>query len=334
MAKEGILLESGTNEMELLEFIVGSQGFGVNVAKIQAIEPYDRKRVTRIPNAHPSVAGMLLFREKTIPLIDLTTELDMVDKQTQKSDSQEGAEPPTRIVLAMEFNRMAAAFLVDGVNRIHRISWEQISPLSPLFVEHAADFTGSVQLEGRDILIVDVEKIVAEVLPAEHEAAKPGDENWSPYEYERAGIKIILAEDSGTIRNMLLDVLKNGNYTDVESFDNGGDALSAINERVAKAKQTNTPLPEHLNIVISDIEMPKMDGLALCKRIKQEMCITGLPIIMFSSLINEQMIEKCKSVGADAYISKPQFGELVNLLDKLCFTEGSAKSETEAIITV
>ncbi len=324
MDNQGILLESGTNEMELLEFFIGNQGIGVNVAKIQAIEPYAQERVTKVPLAHEAVAGMLLFRDRTIPLIDLTKQLNVQSRPTNSTGAEETNVEEKRIVLAMEFNNMATAFLVDGVNRIHRISWKQISPLSAVFAQHSPDFTGSVQIEGREILIVDVEKIVAELLPQTCPSKSRASDDWNPFEEDRSLVKIILAEDSHTIRSLLEGVLASDNYTNVQSFDNGQEAFETVVAAVKTAQEQGEPLSKHLGVVITDIEMPQMDGLALCKQVKEISSGQHLPIIMFSSLINEQMRLKCLSVGADACISKPQFGELVKLLDKLCLEPAMA----------
>ena len=184
MAKDGILLESGTNEVEILEFVLDDQHFGVNVLKIQAIEQFDPARVTRIQLAHPSVVGTLLFRDSCITLVDLTKEMNSapdreetvepeisravdtvttseledgtpapVSEAASTSVDTETGESSAKLVLVMEFNDMKTAFLVDGVNRIHRVSWESISPLSAFLSSTDSKFTGSLQIDGREILV-------------------------------------------------------------------------------------------------------------------------------------------------------------------------------------
>ncbi len=320
MAKASILLESGTNEVEVLEFVLGGQSFGVNVLKIQAIEQYDPKRVTRIHLAHPSVIGTLRFRDNCLTMIDLTKEMGageptvLSDVEDGKPSSGEGTA--TRLVLVMEFNQLKTAFLVDGVHRIHRVSWESINPMSPYLSSSESKFTGSLQIEGREILLVDMEKIVTEILPRgqfQHSVAQTEEGELTR---ARGARTILLAEDSAVLRKHVADELRKGGYTSLRTFANGRECYDEIAKMTAAADAAGREVCDDIAALISDIEMPAMDGLALCRWVKQTRQTQGLPVIMFSSLINEQIAGKCEAVGADAYISKPQFTKLVDLLDE------------------
>lgn len=320
MAKGSILLESGTNEVEVLEFILGGQSFGVNVLKIQAIEQYDPKRVTRIHLAHPSVIGTLRFREHCLTMIDLGKEIgadDHTDDSGVEAGKPENGEgTAAKLVLVMEFNQLKTAFLVHGVNRIHRISWESINPMSPFLSSSDSKFTGSLQIEGREILLVDMEKIVAEILPRgqfQHSVAQVTDEVLAS---QRAARTILLAEDSAVLRKHVSDELHRGGYTSLRTFANGRECYDELTRLTAEADAAGRPISESVAALISDIEMPAMDGLALCRWVKQTRQTQDMPVIMFSSLINDQIVGKCQAVGADAYISKPQFQQLVQLLDQ------------------
>jgi two-component system chemotaxis response regulator CheV len=314
--KDGILLECGTNEVELLEFTLGGQSFGINVLKIQAIEQFDRKRVTKMPLTDSSVPGTFLFRDRNLPLIDLGSRLNIADGRGVKEEGDTG-EDDFRIVLVTEFNEITNAFLVESVNRIHRISWDQLSPLSKVFRNYSSEFTGSVNIEGREILVVDVEKIVADTLPAEQLKFIVDPASLVPKKAARGQVKILLADDSNMIRNMIAQVLHDGGYTDVTQYDNGGDACEAVLAAKRKADAGQCDLRDEITAIITDIEMPRMDGLTFCRKVKTEMGLKTLPVVLFSSLINEQMAGKCESVGADAYITKPQFNRLVSMLDEL-----------------
>ena len=339
MANEGILLESGTNEVEILEFVVNGQPFGVNVLKIQAIEQFDPARVTQIQLSHPSVVGTLLFRESCITLIDLSAEMEdqipapeadisdavnsvlspeIVASTAQAGENIAGQSDPTgnKLTLVMEFNNMKTAFLVDGVNRIHRVSWESINPLSPFLSSTDSKFTGSMQIEEREILIVDMEKVVTEILPKGQEAFSVEIES-GPVSEERAKAIIFLAEDSAIIRDKVREELARANYTNLRTFPNGLDCYKAMTEIKEQSQIEGKPVRDFVGGLISDIEMPQMDGLALCKNIKESLGIKDVPVIMFSSLINQQIARKCEDVGSDAYITKPQFRELVELLDQM-----------------
>ena len=320
MAKEGILLESGTNEVEILEFVLNDQNFGVNVLKIQAIEQYDPARVTHIQLSHPSVIGTLLFRDSCITLVDLGREMDpgeTVCRTTRTAaDTDVNNVTGNKLVLVMEFNNLKTAFLVHGVNRIHRVSWGAINPLSAFLNTSDSKFTGSMQIEDREILIVDMEKIVTEILPKGQLQHSVVVDESSPHFAARAGKSVFLAEDSAVIREKVTSELRRSNYIDLKTFANGKECFDEITRLNQAAQAEGRPISDYIDVLISDIEMPAMDGLALCKAIKSNPTLREVPVIMFSSLINEQIARKCEDVRSDAHITKPQFAELVDLLDR------------------
>ncbi len=136
MASQEILLESGTNELEFLTFVLGNQPFGLNVLKIQSIQQYDVSTLTQIPKAHRAMLGMILYREKTIPLIDLAAALDMeTDHETNEN----------QIVIITEFNNVVNGFLVSDVNRIYRQNWENFIPLGSTLGCAGKSITGSIR---------------------------------------------------------------------------------------------------------------------------------------------------------------------------------------------
>jgi len=321
MTNESILLESGTNEVEILEFTLNGQNFGVNVLKIQAIEQHDPTRVTHIQLSHPSIVGTLLFRESCVTLVDLAREMAPdKDSDTAVDEAVNAVAGPdttpketvNKLVLVMEFNDLKTAFLVDGVNRIYRVSWEDIKPMSAFLNTPDSKFTGSMQINDHEVLIVDMEKIVTEILPAAQTRFAVQTDDDSPHFTDRATKTVFLAEDSAVIRQKVTQELGRGNYTNVKTFANGRECLDEIRRLVAQGGN----ITDFVDVLISDIEMPAMDGLALCRTIKSDHATRELPVIMFSSLINEQIAHKCDDVGADACITKPQFTELVALLDR------------------
>ncbi len=314
-SKDGILLESGTDEVEILEFLLGKQSFGVNVMKIQAIEQYDAARITRLPTQNASVAGMFLFRDHTIPLIDLGAVLDIPDADRATKD-ENGVDK--RIVLVTQFNRMTNAFLVDGVIRIHRVNWSDITPMNGVLADCSAEFTGSVYIEKREVLIVDMEKISGDFFPTEDLLDLREGHFEHPKQEQRPNVKIFLVEDSPTTRTLITGVLSKGDYTNVRIFDNGKEAHEEITTLKSTAAQEGKDICDYVNLVITDIEMPQMDGLTLCHHIKFALGLDELPVIMYSSLMKEQMSSKCRDCKADAYITKPQCGKLVEMVDRIC----------------
>ncbi len=298
-----ILLESGTNEVEMLEFILGGQSFGINVSKVTSIIQFEDELLTAIPDMPPSIMGAFMFRGETISLINLAEALH------RKPD----AENDRPLVIATEFNNFQCGLYVNGVERIHRVSWEAFVPIENSFSSETmqGSILGTIHINQKDVLIIDIESIATQLFEGlsmesnyQHDSAEIGQNK------HRNDIHVILAEDSAFIRKHILGVLNEAGYTNVTTFDNG---LSADEYIIGLKKENKRP-----DAVVSDIEMPKMDGLTLCRKIKTDYNMGDLPVVMFSSLINDQMRHKCESVGANASITKPQIAGLVKLLDEFC----------------
>ena len=310
--KREILLESGTNEMEILEFYLGTQSFGINVHKLREIIPFDPARLTCLPESPPSLLGTLLVRGETVPTVDLNAHLKRTPPPETESERR-------MIVLICEFNHCINGFVVDGVNQIHRVSWQDVHPMSNFLEVHRPRFTGSINIEGRDILIVDLEHIISEIDPqmemVYEDAVRATASQLGSLAERRGAKKLVIAEDSAIIRSGILQVLKASGYTQITSFVDGQECFDAIRGLHQKAAAAGVDLSNYLDLVITDIEMPKMDGLTLCRKVKEGLGLSNLVVIMFSSLLDEKMALKCDSVGADGYITKPQIPELVKLID-------------------
>ncbi len=310
-AKQEILLETGTNEMEIIEFYLGTQSFGINVHKLKEIIPYDEAAVTVIPGSDPGMLGTLLLRGSTIPLIDLKEHMAQTEEHLD--------DEVRRVVLVCEFNERVNGFKVDGVNMIHRVTWVDVQPMASFIDQYHPRFTGSINIEGREILIVDLEHIVAEFDPEsglDFEADLHHEEMAEKVPHSRQSKKVMMAEDSPLIRDGIERILKKSGYTDLKVFVDGEDCFNKIMELKKIAVDEGKDISEYLNLLITDIEMPRMDGLTLCKRIKDDPLLKKVKVVLFSSLINEQMKNKCDSVGADGYASKPQIPYLVRMMDQ------------------
>ena len=297
----GILLESGTNEVEIIEFYVRGQSFGVNVAKVKQIIPLDHTALSAMPQTASAFRGVYLHRDTTIPMIDLGDALRL-------EPLPDGALSP--LLLICNFNMRTMAFAIDGVNRIHRLSWSKFTPLNTFLATSCDSIIGSVNIDHREILIVDLEQIVSEYDPRV-KAMYAGDDDsvdsgTSIYEQ-----RIIMAEDSSLIRAVLEKGMRKAGFTNVSIYPNGQEALDAVTAIAKEASRRGVPLRGRLDAVVTDIEMPLMDGLTLCRKIKEELHIDVL-VMIYSSLINSQMALKCEKVGADAYFSKPNIAALVN----------------------
>jgi len=311
-----ILLESGTNEMEILEFYLAGQSFGINVQKLREIIQYEPEKTTMLPESKPSVMGTYLVRGQSISLIDLNKHLN-----PQQANDQ-GPERP--VVLVCQFNRKVTGFMVDDVNQIHRVSWEDVRPMAPFIDKFRPRFTGSINVGSKEILLVDLEHILTELDPELSkvfagtmvEKQDTTAEGLSKTE-RRQKIKLMMAEDSSIIRTGIQRVLTNSGYTQLTTFVDGDDCYQAL-KKIHEQVDSEEEFLQQLNMLITDIEMPKMDGLTLCRKVREELGLKNLKIIMFSSLITEQMAAKCTSVGANGSISKPQIPELVEMVDQFC----------------
>jgi len=303
MDKQGILVETGTNEMELLTILLDDQPFGMNVSKVQSIQQYEADKITKLPNAQPEIEGMFLYRDKTIPLLDLAKILGI------KSHSNLDNE----IIIVTEFNNFINGFKVHGVKRIYRISWQKFVPLDSI-LKNNSFFTGSVDIDDLEVLVLDLEYILSNFFPELIIESIEQEMLQLKETISREQLEIIFAEDSLTIQKTVMEILKKAGFSKITSFINGEEALHYIKNRFAKDSGQKIK-----NVVlISDIEMPKMDGLTLCRHIKQNSHYKDIFTIMFSSLINKQMIEKCKKVKADNYVTKPEVNNLIKILDKQC----------------
>lgn len=291
-----ILLESGTNELEVLEFTLGDNHYGINVAKIREILQY--MPVTPVPNTHPSVEGIFMPRDTMITVINLKNSLNL--PQTDEKG----------LFIITNFNKLNVAFHVDQVIGIHRVSWENIiKPDETLTGEHGGTATGVIKMDDRLIVILDFEAIVASISPQTGLRVNDIDEMEAR---DRSDATILIAEDSALLSKLITECLKKSGYTNLIVEENGQEAWDVI-----KAKQAKGDITKHLDCIITDIEMPLMDGHRLTKLVKSDAELRDIPVIIFSSLVNEEMRKKGEQLGADAQLTKPEIGKLVEAIDKL-----------------
>ncbi len=291
-----ILLENGTNELEVLEFTLDKNVYGINVAKIREIINYEE--VTPIPNSHPSIEGIFMPRDVLITAIDLRHYLSGVKSGTDG------------LFIVTNFNKLDIAFHVDSVVGIHRVSWKDIiKPSTAVSTPEDGICTGIVKLEEKLIVILDFEKIVTDIDP---ETGLKMAEIDALGERERNDIPILIAEDSALLNKMITQSLTKAGYQNLIRTEDGQKAWNVI--RGFRDKGT---LDENVRCVITDIEMPLMDGHRLTKLIKDCDETKHLPVIIFSSLVNDEMRRKGEELGANAQLSKPEIGNLVKVIDSL-----------------
>ena len=295
--KKEILLESGTNEIEILEFTIDGKHYGINVAKIFNLMEY--REVIPMPNSNPFVKGIFKNREQVLTLINLPAYLGHNDRPDQPND----------IFIVTNFNKSLAAFHVHTVEEIHRISWEKIEK-PDLAIYGSADglATGIARIDERLVTIVDFEKILTEISPAQGIQVSDVDKMGPRTRSEKP---ILIAEDSLMLEKLIIECLTKAEYNNIITTTNGDEAWKKLQE----FKELGGSIEDHVRLVITDLEMPKMDGHRLIKLIREDSSLSHLPIVVFSSLISPEMRRKGEELGATAQVSKPEIAGLVRLID-------------------
>lgn len=293
-----ILMESGTNELEVLEFMIGNNHYGINVAKIKEIVPFNV--VTPVPNSHPSVEGIFMPRDLMITVVDLARVINARPSEDESKD----------MFIITNFNKLNVAFHVHKVVGIHRVSWADIiTPDSTISTADNGIATGIVKIDGQLIVILDFERIVSDISPETGLKVSDIDKLEGR---ERNTIPIVIAEDSPLLIQLIADSLHKSGYTNLTLCKNGQEAW----DKLVEFKNADN-IDDQVHCVITDLEMPLMDGHRLTKLIKTDEKLKHVPVVIFSSLINEQMRAKGEALGADVQLSKPEIGLLVSEIDKL-----------------
>lgn len=294
-----ILLESGTNELEIMEFTVGGELFGINIAKIREI--MRAQETKRMPNSHNFVEGIFKQRGEVITVIDLAKCLN-IEKSENKSHD---------IFILTHFNKLNFAFRVESVVGIDRVSWENIKkPDKVIYSGEESVATAIAEYKDRLITILDFEKIIADISPETSITLDRLDELGDRVESQK---KILVAEDSMMLSNLIIGFLHKSGYKNTVKFNNGKEAWNYLTE----AKESGLPISNYVSCIVSDIEMPLMDGHRLTKLIKTDDELKHIPVILFSSLISDELRIKGQEVGADEQITKPEIVELVSIIDRL-----------------
>ncbi|MEE8483705.1 MAG: chemotaxis protein, partial [Nitrospinota bacterium] len=252
-----------------------------------------------MPNAHPAIAGMINLRGKIIPVIDLPIWLNKGDPDLKRER-----------VLITEFNNVTNGFMVHTASRIHRISWEKVE--SPSGIMNRAEkecVTGLLKFDDKIIMLLDFERIVSEISPGMSFTSKT-----IRAEKKRNGKTVFVVEDSAFIRQQMVSILKAAGYR-VFTAENGLEALNKLTGIADDAMKKSIPIGRYLNLIISDVEMPKMDGLHLTMKLKDNPILKDIPIVVFSSMVNLKNKKKWESLGAVDFIGKPDIERLVNIID-------------------
>ncbi|MGV1099027.1 chemotaxis protein [Thiovibrio sp. JS02] len=306
--KSDILLKSGTNELEIITLFlqwhdrtsntVSRTAYGINAAKVRELVAMPEK-LTEMPESVSAMKGVFLLRDRTIPLIDLCEwfgyEPDLSTEARAKW-----------VVVVTEINGKFFGFITHGVDKVYRVSWTQIMP-PPALISHYSSLTGVCLVDNTIIQMVDFESIIASIDPSMVIDSEAHAIVEHPEDSQQDKV-VVIADDSRIIQDQIKRTLEKAGYKVVAHSD-GYDAWSYLDGLRQKGNVRDEVLA-----VITDIEMPRMDGHHLCLRIKESEEFEGIPVMLFSSLINETARHKGESVGADDQITKPELGNLVSRL--------------------
>ena len=286
---------AGTNQMELLLFHVGtSEVFGINVFKVREVMKFPT--LTRLPEADSRVEGMANIRGTTVPVIGLTQIITgLISGQSSELSEGQGK------LIVTEYNTSLQAFHVAGVDRILRLSWTQIKSPPPLVRNNTKGAVTAVAMldDGRMVLILDVEKILAEMSPKTDEEVFAGMELRPEVKNKR----VLFADDSAVARTQIRKTLERLGISYVQTTT-GQEAWDRLLEIADKAASLGKSVRDEIQMVLSDIEMPDMDGFSLTKHIRADPRFMEMPVILHSSLTGTCNKEKGKAVGASGYVTK------------------------------
>jgi two-component system chemotaxis response regulator CheV len=288
---------AGSNKMEILLFSLGSNEiFGINVFKVREVThtPY----ITRTPNVPVGVEGFISLRGNIIPVISLTNFISTGGPASESSNST---------LIVTEFSRHTQGFLVDSVDRIIRVDWDKVKPPQSMLGGNEGVITAITELpDGRLVSILDVEQLLANALGEdklpEIAALESDDDRF-----------IFFADDSAVARKAIVGVLDRMGVKHQQA-SNGSEAWEKLKSIAARAQQDGRPLHDTLRLILTDAEMPEMDGYVLTKNIKSDRRFEGIPVVMHSSLSSDANRNMGLQAGVDTYV--PKFDPMI-LVDTL-----------------
>lgn len=293
----GILLETGTGELEVVEFMINNQYYAINVLKVKEI--IQIAEITPLPQMTEEILGLSNIRGE----MNIVVDLDRVLHKRNIGDYKNS------LGLLCEFNETKVIFLVEKVEGIRRILWKDINQAS--HIQEDSLSIGSILIDETIIILLDFESIVLGL------GMGNGYEKQTEVLKDRKGKErqehIVLVEDSKAIGEILKCALIEAGYKNIKVFSNGKEAQDYI---FGLRNQLGENFKEEIDLLITDIEMPILDGYTLTKSIKEDQILKELPVIIFSSLITEELKYKGKEVGADMQISKPSMKKLVEKISE------------------
>jgi len=291
-----------TSVLELMEFTIAGDSFGINVAKVTEI--MRRCPITLMTKSHPNIEGVFKPRGTIITVIDLPGYLAMPESENPDKD----------MFMLTNFESVNAAFHVHTVEAMHRIKWSDVErPSAIIYGGMDSVITGTTKIGDKMITIIDFEKVLFDINP---ETGLQLSEVKIMGSRERSEKPIVIVEDSVFLMKMIMQALELAGFHNITSFDNGQDAWEYLEKCRSECISYSMAIDEKVTILITDIEMPRMDGHHLTKLVKGDDILKKIPVLVFSSLIDEAQKNQGEKCGVDAHLSKPQIGNLISTIDE------------------
>ncbi len=296
---------AGTNHLEVLLFNLGTSDdtgrnevFGINVFKVR--EVLNVPEITTAPEMPDGIEGFVSLRGDMVPIINL-----------QKFCKLNSKDEPT-ILMITEYNTHVQGFLVSSVDTIQRLNWEQVKEPPPLISKRLGGLVTAVAelADKRLVMIMDVEKVLADAGEFYDETVFDGIRNLSDQQY-----RLLFADDSNIARKQIKKTLDVMGVAHIGAV-NGAEAWGLLTKMADQCEAEGRDIKSEVQVVLTDVEMPEMDGYVLTQKIKADKRLAHLPVIMHSSLTAQANQAMGKGVGADAYVSKFQPRELADALEQ------------------
>ncbi|MCL2199126.1 MAG: chemotaxis protein [Defluviitaleaceae bacterium] len=298
--KNNMKIDSDEQKLQLMEFIVSGGHFGINVAKVSEIMKYSQYPITPMPNSNPFVEGIFRPRTETMTVINLAAYMGLPPSEDEERD----------ILIITKLNNVETAFHVHGVEAINSVLMSAIEkPDTTIYGGEEGMATGIAKYADKLITIVDFEKILIDISPSL---------GFTPGDIDQLGMRnrstkpILVVEDSPLLERLIIGSLEKAGYMNIICTSNGQEAWNLLEGY----KESGRPIEEHVCAVITDIEMPLMDGHRLLKLIKEDDVLKKLPVLVFSSLITDDNRQIGDKLGAATNMSKPEIASLVKILDE------------------
>ena len=280
---------AGSNKMEILLFSLGSgEKFGINVFKVKEVCPAGK--ITRTPNMPNGVDGIVSLRGNVMPVLNLANFMGMQPMEKHQT------------MMVAEYNNHILGFLVHGVDRIIRVDWDKVRATEGMLSDKGALITAITELDdGSLISILDVEQILANAFGE----AVVGNVERVESEHE---LCIFFADDSMVARRKIAEVLDKMGVKHIQA-NNGNDAWEKLRAMADSATAMSLKLHDQIQVILTDAEMPEMDGYVLTQHIKSDRRFDGIPVVMHSSLSSDANRAMGRKVGVDYYV--PKFDSLI-----------------------